>query len=94
MIITKNKPEGQKILAKLRSEGHIWLSVPDYNKRMKFVPIGSDTKLYSDEEYVLCVINQMLHVCSYIDGKLVDEFREIHLPPKKMYGLAVEVHDR
>lgn len=71
MIITGNKTEGQKILAKMRSEGHVWLTVPDVGYRVKFIIADKEKEtLVPNEQYMtypltqpfaLVLVNQRLH---------------------------------
>lgn len=97
MIVAKDKKEGQRILAKLRADGHVWVTArypgPE-KKRMRFVPVDEELS-YNTNDTVLCVINQKLHIMSYYEGKLTDIIRgPVFLPVKKIFGVLKEAHDR
>jgi len=93
MLIAEKKI-GQQILAKLRKDGEVWVTIPDISSRAKFIlEDGKSLREYKRDwfpgqgDLALVVINQRLHAMYVTDHEYVsDELRIFY--PKKIYGYA------
>lgn len=107
MLVCSNKSEGMKILAKLRADGHVWLTVPDIamygsGTRIKFALWEEDKP---DPRIVpplvqplgLIVLNQKLHASYLTDHsgwKFADAYRNVYVKTKQIFAWAVEIYER
>lgn len=106
MLVCSNKSEGMKILAKLRADGHVWLTVPDISMyesgtRIKFAlwDREADPGIIAPlvQPLGLIVLNQKLHASFLTDHsgwKFADVYRNVYVKTKQIFAWAVEIHER
>lgn len=87
----RTKAEGQKLLAKLREQGHVWVTTED-NRRLKIKHIDEDKDEVSGYCDVLTVLKQRLHIIFLTDnGLMVDHYR--HVRGRPIYGVVVKSYE-